>query len=83
MTSHRFIGSYLRPAVTDQDRHDRGLLLANARVMRDELEQIFVDTDHWNRAHPDEDQIDPDPGGTMRQMIDEIDALLLANQPVQ
>lgn len=29
------------------------------------VDQLFADTAHWNRVHPDEEQIDPDPDGEM------------------
>ena len=56
------------------------MILANFRLLRADLEQTFRDVGHWNRTHPVEDPIDPDPDGTLRQLADEIDALLLAEQ---
>ena len=73
--------TYLRAARDDAERHQRGMIVANFRGMRADIEQFFHDFDHWNRTHPDEDPIDPDPDGTLRQLADEIDALLLAEQP--
>ena len=73
----------VRPARDEADRHQRGMILANFRRMRADIEQIFLDINHWNRRHPDEDPIDPDPDGTLRQLADEIDALLLAEQPTE
>ena len=75
--------TYVRPARDEAERHQRGMLMANGRRMRADIEQIFRDVDHWNRTHPDEDPIDPDPDGTLRQLADEIDALLLAEQTTE
>ena len=75
--------TYLRPARDEAERHQRGMILANFRLLRADVEQIFRDADHWNRTHPDEDPIDPDPDGTLRQLADEIDALLLAEQTTE
>lgn len=29
------------------------------------VDQIYIDAAHWNRLHPDEQPIDPDPDGEM------------------
>lgn len=70
----------LRPAKDDAEKHQRGILLANMRHFRAEVEQIFTDADYWNRAHPNEIPIDADPGGELRRIIDGIDEALLAEQ---
>ncbi len=72
--------TYLRPTRNDAERHQREMIVANFRLLRADIEQIFRDVDHWNRTHPDEDPIDPDADGMLRQLADEIDALLLAEQ---
>ena len=75
--------TYVRPARDEAERHQRGMIMANFRLVRADIEQFFRDVDHWNRTHPDEDPIDPDPDGTLRQLADEIDALLLADQTTE
>ena len=75
--------TYVRPARNNAERHQRGMIVANCRLMRADIEQIFRDVGHWNRTHPDEEPIDPDPDGTLRQLADEIDALLLAEQTTE
>lgn len=76
-TQRRF---YLRPAVTEAEQHQRGILLANMRHQRSEIERMFIDCDHWNRAHPNDAPIDCDPDGILRQIADDLDAALLAEQ---
>ena len=75
--------TYVRPARNNAERHQRGMIVANCRLLRADVEQIFRDADHWNRTHPDEDAIDPDADGMLRQLADEIDALLLAEQTAE
>ena len=75
--------TYVRPARDDAERHQRGMIVANGRLLRANIEHIFLDVDHWNRTHPDSNPIDPDPDGTLRQIADEIDALLLAQQTAE
>ena len=75
--------TYLRPARDEAERHQLGMIVANFRRMRADIERIFLDVDHWNCTHPDEEPIDPDPDGTLRQMADEIDTLLLAEQTTE
>jgi hypothetical protein len=41
------------------------VFLTRARHLRQEIEQILVDAEHWNRTHPDEEPIDPDPEGEL------------------
>lgn len=40
-------------------------LRARARRIAREVEQIRVDAEHWNRLHPDEEPINPDPDGEL------------------
>lgn len=57
------------------------MLLANARAVRAEIEDIFLTCAHWNRINPDEEPIDCDPDGGLRRLADLLDAQLLAEQP--
>ena len=75
--------TYVRPAREEAERHQRGMIVANGRLLRADIEQTFRDVGHWNRTHPDEDPVDPDPDGMLRQIADEIDALLLAEQTAE
>jgi hypothetical protein len=40
------------------------------------IDQLFADTAHWNRLHPDEKPIDPDPDGEMAAVKRYAQALL-------
>lgn len=42
-------------------------MILRAEKIKAEIEQIFVDASHWNRIHPDEEPIDPDPDGKMKE----------------
>ena len=57
------------------------LLVNRARQARAGIEQIFATADHWNRSNPAEQPIDADPDGSFRRTADELDALLLREQP--
>lgn len=35
-----------------------------ARILND-IEQQFIDAEYWNRHHPDQEPIDPDPTGEL------------------
>lgn len=48
-------------------------LIDEARRIRKEIEQIFLDAEHWNLIHPEENPIDPDPDGTLVRMAKGID----------
>jgi len=45
----------------EQERVD---LLRRAVTLRDEINQIFLDANHWNSLHP-QDPIDVDPDGEL------------------
>ena len=60
--------TYLRPARNNAERHQRGMIVANCRLLRADVEQIFRDADHWNRTHPDEDAIDPERARQRRRL---------------
>lgn len=49
--------------------HTLQSLLARAQRIRKDINQIFLDAEHWNRLHPDETPIDPDPDGELRQAL--------------
>lgn len=57
---------------------ERGLtaILAKAREQRREIDQLYLDTAHWNRTRPDEEPIDCDPDGDLRRTAEMLDALL-------
>ena len=46
----------------------RQQILDNAKRQIREIDQYFVDVAYWNRVHPQEDQIDPDPTGSMASL---------------
>jgi len=47
----------------------RSAIIRKIRRAKGEIEQYFVDVEHWNSMHPDE-PIDGDPGGRMRRILD-------------
>ena len=53
-------------------------IIARAKRLKAEIEQIFTDAAWWNDngRHPHEDQIDPDPDGLLRRLVDGIDRML-------
>lgn len=44
-----------------------------------EIKQIFVDAEHWNSIHPDEEPINPDPDGFLRHMAEILEGVLQRN----
>ncbi len=60
----------------------RALMVANARGLRAEIQQIFTDIASWNdnsRARKEgAAAIDPDPDGQLRRMADGLDKFLAA-----
>ncbi|MGE0363026.1 MAG: hypothetical protein AB7R67_20095 [Vicinamibacterales bacterium] len=59
-----------------KERHE---ILAEARRIRAEIEQIFIDAEHWNRIHPSEEPIHPDPDGRLRRLAKGIDQMLASD----
>lgn len=80
MDSDRVFHGDLREAVTDEERHQRGMLLAMMRQLRSDIEHIFTECDRWNRTHPHEPSIDPDPDGELRRLTQAMDAVLMREQ---
>lgn len=68
------------PSVFDQSAQASGRLVILNRAMRlrVDIEQIFIDTAHWNvHARPAcDERIDPDPDGKLRRMADGLDRML-------
>jgi hypothetical protein len=62
--------------MTTKAKDERAQLIGRLRAMKAETEQIFIDTDHWNRVHPDEEPIDPDPDGRLNRMLASINFAL-------
>jgi hypothetical protein len=42
---------------------------SRARTLKREIEQQFNDCAHWNRLHPKEEPIDPDPDGSLASCL--------------
>lgn len=59
----------------------RDQIIAEARVTRGEIEQIFIDCAYWNEhvRKPCEAPIDPDPDGLMRKLANGLDRMLAAD----
>jgi hypothetical protein len=54
----------------------RARIIQNIRRWCDEIRQLLIDVEHWNRVHPNEEPIDIDPGGQLRQMLSEGEEML-------
>jgi hypothetical protein len=67
---------YLRPPVNSADAAERVRLLARAINQRDEIHGYFDDIAHWNRLHPHETPIDPDPDGQMAELLRYLNTLI-------
>lgn len=55
---------------------ERRRILKNASENIDEIEQLLADVAHWNRTHPDQEPINIDPDGKLRQMADALRDML-------
>jgi hypothetical protein len=42
-----------------------GSIIRDAERSIKHVDELFADIAHWNRVHPQEEQIDPDPDGEM------------------
>ena len=51
-------------------RIERHRLVSRMRAIKQEIDQIFIDADHWNEfaRKPNEAKIDPDPDGQLRRL---------------
>jgi len=54
----------------------RDELIDDLRKLREEIRLTFDTAAHWNRTHPGEEPIDPDPDGELRDIADQIDDIL-------
>lgn len=57
----------------------RKQIFAEMTRIRDEIQQIFNDADHWNNSvrKPDEAIINPDPDGFLRKNLDSMTAAII------
>jgi hypothetical protein len=57
---------------------ERTAIIARARAMRAEIQQLFDDAAHWNSVHTPwkGEPIDPDPGRQLRRIAEGIDRML-------
>jgi len=53
----------------------RSSLIERTKQLRDEIKQLFLDAEHWNRLHPDE-VIDPDPDGELAKLHQQLEEAL-------
>lgn len=58
----------------------REQLVARMRKLRQDIAAIFDDAAYWNRVHPDEEPIDPDPDGLMARIATALDASLAGEE---
>lgn len=61
----------------------REQLVARMRKLRQDIAAIFDDAEHWNRLHPDEEPIDPDPDGLLARIAAALDASLARENRVR
>jgi hypothetical protein len=47
----------------------RQQIIDDGRRIITEIRQIFADAEHWNRVHPEEEPIEPDPHGTLAELL--------------
>lgn len=52
-------------------------LLRKAKKARVEIEQIFIDCEHYNSIHPGQEPIEADPGGVMAKQARALDEFIL------
>jgi hypothetical protein len=55
---------------------EREVIVNRAKKLRAEIEQTFLDADHWNRTHADQPPIEADPDGQLRQIASGLDSFL-------
>ncbi|MDB6017707.1 MAG: hypothetical protein JWR19_2196 [Pedosphaera sp.] len=67
------------PAHSQNLMKTRQQIIQSARKQRIEIQQLFIDVEHWNTAvRPEtEAKIDADPDGKMKQIADALDQMLL------
>jgi hypothetical protein len=53
-----------------QRKKFREQIVAAARKQHAEIAQLFLDVEQYNRVHPDQPAIDPDPDGLLRRLYD-------------
>jgi hypothetical protein len=58
----------------------RQAIIKKARNIRKEIAQIFLDAEHWNNTHRNEEPINPDPDGRLKRMGQGLDAMLQGEQ---
>lgn len=68
----------LRRPVNAADAERRQQIIDLGRLIRAEIQQIFVDAAHWNEhvRQPHEEPVDPDPDGRLQRCLDYIDAVV-------
>lgn len=54
----------------------REQIIQQARQLAAEIEHLFASTAHWNRCHPHELPIDPDPDGELAALLADLRAQL-------
>ena len=60
---------------------ERIQLFDRAHALLNEIRQLRLDAEHWNRLHPDEQPIVADPDGELAILDDALVALLRAEGP--
>ena len=59
---------------------DKGMsradIVKRAQKLRAEIAQAFYDAERWNKLHPQEEAINPDPDGELKRLAEGLDAML-------
>ena len=68
----------LRPATHPAAAQQRARIVDSMRHARQEIAQIFIDSEYWNThvRQPHEPLLDPDPNGDLRLLCDFYDRAL-------
>ena len=55
---------------------DKAGIIARAKHIVSEIDQMFRDAEYWNSRNPNEPPIDADPDGTLRQLRVNLEAMI-------
>lgn len=56
--------------------NNRTKLTDRAKTQREEIQQLFDDTAHWNNTHTRFEQIDVDPDGELTKLLAALNKML-------
>lgn len=70
------MSGFTRQPVSDRDRAEKARIVQNMLRARRKVDLIFSDCADWNRLHPNEEPINPDPDGELMRWRKWLDAQL-------